>query len=556
MTENETIVTVEAPAQARKFLGMSAGRRPRVPAIKPGMQLYMSFQQPDGGRELRRIMDGESLDTSLSQGGVRFYHVGTDHYRFSPTFSRVVTDKQGQEWDCRIAGQLFVHDARKILAAVAVGIASPNSPVTATIAESWLANRIAANVRDAVRDYSIADLRDRQALPPSWWEKQLAEWLEEFGATILVDEVSWSSAQAEVAEAEAARQHDLERIAAARQREQEADLREAAAKAGYEKQKKQIEADLSLSDLERSHRLQMLEKQHRRELIEADTQIMNARREAEKAALEHEVTLARLRQDADGVKQAAEREQQAAERHRAVVEELNELKTTLTTLADLPGNLLEKLAGQNAEKANAAAERLVSPEFGISASSLAGLRFQVDRQSFVEGLRRRAAADDNELSIRKTELRCRNIGTAKVKGLLINTSLQFEFSTERDGYVTLLNIGTSGSVYIHVPNPYVLPEQTRVKSGHTYGIPGPELLPWERLRQLGLDYVEVGPPGWEHIAVVVSDRPLVNACILERAKMEAPFVKLTNDELSGFGHMLIKKPVDTWSAGVLSFLVE
>ncbi len=35
------------------------------------------------------------------------------------------------------------------------------------------------------------------------------------------------------------------------------------------------------------------------------------------------------------------------------------------------------------------------------------------------------------------------------------------------GSVTLLNIGTSGSVYIHVPNPYVLPEQTIV-NGRSY----------------------------------------------------------------------------------------
>ncbi len=555
MTENETIVTVEAPLQRRRFLGMAA-RRPCVPAVKPGMQLYMSCQQPDGSCRLRRIMDGAPPDTSVSLDGARFYYVGTDKYCFSPVFSRVVTDKQGHEWDCRIAGKLSVADSRRVLTSFAVSIASPNSPVTPGIAESWLANRIAPNVRDVVHDYSIADLRDRQALPPAWWEKQLAGWLEEFGVEIQVDEISWSSAQAEVAEAEAARQSDLERVAAAWQREQEADLREAAARAGYEKQKKQIEADLNLSDIERSHRLQILEKQHRRELIEADTQIKNARREAEKAALEHEVTLARLQRDADGVKQAGKREQQAAERHRAVVEELKELKATLMKLADLPGNLLEKLASQDAEKANTAAERLVSPEFGISASSLAGLGFQVDRQSLVEGLRKRAAADDNKLSIRKAELHCRNIGTAKVKGLPINTSLQFEFSTKRNGYVTLLNIGTSGSIYIHVPNPYVLPEQTRVKGGHAYGIPGPELLPWERLRQLGLDYVEVGPPGWEHIAVVVSDRPIINVRILERADAEAPFVKLTNEELSDLGNILINKPVDTWSAGILSFLVE
>ncbi len=555
MNEHEAIVTVEVPLQKKRLFGMFAGQ-PYIPAVKPGTHLYSATQQPDGRCQLRRIMDGGSPNTAESLGGDKFYYVGTDKYCFSPTFSKVVTDKQGHEWDCRIAGKLSVSDSQSFLDSFAVNIAAPDSPVTPILAESWIANRISPNVHDAVRSYSIADLRDRQALPSSWWEKRLAGWLNEFGVTIQVDTVSWSSAQAEVAAAEAARQIDLERVAAARQKEQEADLRETAARAEYKKQKKQIESDLNLSDLERSHQLQMLEKQHRRELIEADTQLKNARRAAEKAALAHKIALARLRQDQDGIKQAEERDQQAEDHHRVVMEEINELKETLTKLADLPGNLLEKLASQDAQKANATAERLVSPEFGILASSLAGLGFQVNRQSLVEVLRERAAINGDKVSIHKADLRCRDIGKARVKGLPINTSLQFKFSTERSGYVTMLNIGTSGSVYIHVPSPYVPQEQARVNGTHTYCIPGPELLPWERLRQLGFDYVEVGPPGWEHIAVLVTDKPLVNVRILERADAEAPFVKLTNEELSGFGNMLLNMPPDMWSAGILSFLVE
>jgi len=554
MAEDEAIVAVEVPARRRRVFGMSVGR-PGVPGIKPGMHLYMSSQEPDGSRDLRRIMEGGLQDAERSHGGAQFYHVRLESFRFGPVFSKVAADEQGHDWDCRIGGQLSVSDSRRFLTSFAAGIATPNSPVTPGMAESWIANRIAPRVRDAVREYSVADLKDREALPPSWWEKQLADWLDEFGVSVCVDDVSWSSAQDEAAEAEAARQRDLERVAQARQRERGAELREAAAKAEYEKRKKQIESDLSLSDEERAHQLQLLEKHRRKELIEADTEIENARREAERAALKHEVTLARLRQDADAAGKAKEKDQQGEEQHQAVLNELGELKAALAKLADFPGNLLAQLAGRDAATANAAAERVVSPEIDISASVLTGLGFRVERQKLVQCLRKKAIADGEPVTICKTELVTRNIGTAKVKGLPINTSLQFEFSTERAGFVTVVNIGTSGSVYLHAPNAYVGPSEAKVGAGKRYMIPGSDVLPWERLRQCGLDYVEVGPPGWEHLAVLVSHEPLIAASVAARSRHESPFVRLTSQEVDELGGLLTSMPPDNWSAAVLSFLV-
>jgi len=421
--------------------------------------------------------------------------------------------------------------------------------------QSWMVRATASKVQDAVRDHKIEDLRYQDALPATWWETHLSDWLGESGISLYVGEIEYTSAEANAAAAKAARQRDLKRIAEAKQQEREIELTEMATEAEYEKQKNQIKFDLTLSDQERSHQLQLLEKLHRKELIEADTEIENARREAEKAVLEHEATLALLRQDADAVENAEERDRQAEEHHQLVVKELAELKLTLTKLADLPENLLAQLADLDSRKASVAADRIVSPEFGISASLLTGLGFQVGRQNIVECLCERAAADVDRVSIRKTELVTRDIGTVKVRALPINTSLQFEFSTERSGYVTLLNIGTSGSIYIHVPNAYVTMERARVEGGHSYAVPGPELLPWERLRQLGLEYVEVGPPGWEHIAVLVSDSPLLDECSLYETDKDAPFVKLEIDDIASLFERISAAPEDSWSAGVLSFLV-
>ena len=73
---------------------------------------------------------------------------------------------------------------RRFLESFAAGIATPNAPLTAALAESWFANRIAPNVRDAVSGYSLDDLRDKHALPPAWWEKQVSNWLDAFGVAV------------------------------------------------------------------------------------------------------------------------------------------------------------------------------------------------------------------------------------------------------------------------------------------------------------------------------------------------------------------------------------
>lgn len=553
-TEETPLVVVEAPARKR-FLGISWGRR-NPPVPRAGTHLYAATLQPDGRWELRRIVDDAAWETDSTSEDMLLCSVALGSFPFSALFSKAVTDEHGHAWDVRFVGRLSVSDSRLFLSSFALGLASPGTPLFPAIVETWVVQRVASRVKDALREYSLVDLRDDQALPPSWWEKKLRVWLEDFGLSAQVRELVWSSAQAEAAEAEAARQRDLEGLVRARQREREVELGEIKARTEYEKQKQDLEADWKLSEQEREHRLQLLEKQRRKELILAETEIENARRDAERAALEHDATLARLRHDSQAAKTIQEREEEARQRHAEVMRELDGLTSTLQQLATLPGNLLAQLSDRNAARSNAAAERLVSPEFGLQAQALAGLGFQVERQGLVERFRQKTREDGAAVRVRKPELVTRDIGTARVKGLPVNTPLQFEFFTRQAGYALVLNLGTSGAVYIHAPNAFVSQEQARVYSGQTCRIPGPELLPWDDLLRLGLDYVEAGPPGWEHIAVVVSESPLAPAHVLARADATMPFVRLTSREVRDLFATLDNEPPGTWSAGVLSFLVE
>ena len=82
-----------------------------------------------------------------------------------------------------------------------------------------------------------------------------------------------------------------------------------------------------------------------------------------------------------------------------------------------------------------------------------------------------------------------------------------------------------------------------------------ELLPWERLREAGINYLEIGPPGWEHLAVFVSNKPLIDPVVSCRSRPAEPLVRLSPEEIACVCQRLADTESDTWSVGTLSFMV-
>ena len=116
--------------------------------------------------------------------------------------------------------------------------------------------------------------------------------------------------------------------------------------------------------------------------------------------------------------------------------------------------------------------------------------------------------------------------------------------------MTLLNIGTSGEIFIHVPSALLKGGKGYVKSGEEYDIPGPELFPWKYW------YIEGGPAGWEHMVAFVSDSPLIEESTLMRSSEDEPLVKLTREEYETLFKKLAEElPSDAWSVCIESFLV-
>ena len=71
-----------------------------------------------------------------------------------------------------------------------------------------------------------------------------------------------------------------------------------------------------------------------------------------------------------------------------------------------------------------------------------------------------------------------------------------------------------------------------------------------------MDYIEVGPPGWEELAVLITPEPLVSEVDIYSSTPQNPFSIISEKQVEALMDKLADFQEDSWSVGVLSFLVE
>jgi len=564
----DCVVWINCDHSRRRWWG---GWRPkrRIPPHSADTEFFVARRLPSGSWDLRPVLRGEEASILPDDKSAYLVAVWKGSFRdLELAFPAVAKDGQGHGWDLKLCGAWRVSDGARFLLGFALEAVSPEVPLSRLGAESWMAEKVRRRVRDAVRD-AIEDnqgferIRDEDVLPPEWWQKRLCEWLDGYGVSVELMRASWSSEDAELAKAERERQEYQIKAERARQRQREAQEREAAAAAQHEIRMREIETDIRISEKERESRIKKAEIELQTELVIAKTKYQEAVYAQQQAEAKHQIAMAEYRRQKAYVEQAKEQARQAEKEYEAIRDLLARATTALEKLACLPEEVVAGLAKRDTRAL--ALDRLTSEEFGLSHSELAALGYPTVRQALIQRARSKAIEDNDTIQLRKANLhtrslqrirvergRARDVGTAPVKGLRINEPLSFEFATRRPGFVTFLNAGTSGRVWLHVPNAYVMPQEARVDVEGTYSLPEPRLMP---LVEAGMSYVEIGPPGWEHFLVFLSDEPLVCADVLCRARFDAPFVELSPTEIGALLQDLETRDPASWSAAALSFLV-
>lgn len=133
----------------------------------------------------------------------------------------------------------------------------------------------------------------------------------------------------------------------------------------------------------------------------------------------------------------------------------------------------------------------------------------------------------------------------------IGDVLDFTIKSNTSGYLTLINIGTSGKILIMTPNYHVHPNECKIKRGRRYVVPHDGFLP---------DYIElqeIGPAGnWDEIFGIVTDQPIIPEFLVVNSKPNDPFPQLKGTVLEDFLEKLDEAFAEKLYVGYLSFYVD
>jgi hypothetical protein len=707
--------------------GRLLGRAPEVPAERSGARRLLLTADGDGKPKLVEKVNAGEANVPWA------VYVRTEPWALELTFTKVTADEEGHDWDLVLSGTWSVVEAGRFLTECAAGMVSPESPCGPADLQAWLMGRIGYQVKEATDGYTVAQLRDSQALPAKFWEERFREWLGGVGLAATVSQAQFHSAAAAAAEVERRQREHARRLREERQRQREQEVAERQEVAEYERKLAEIEASAALSaeqrkaaadDLRRERELrareheikrretalelQRVEEQYESDVAkmreklaeerlnrqrEADAQFQErrrvakieeenlqqklreerdrlsklgaldaqaklkdlevreqearaatARREAAFALQQKEASLrleklqverdeaataakARLAADAarrqqqerDAAEHRERRARQDEERHREQIQQIRQdrqlserertlriqqeelklqqvrhegqqaavdaqraasehearirvleaelkryetlskrdeqlaerfdkLQDWMANVTSNMGPILAALSSADRRQAHQAAE-VITQDWGVKPEALQSVGFDVTTQVLVDTWTGKQERDGRPVKLSKRELIARDIGFKSINILKKGSRLNFTVRSERAGYVTVMNLGTSGKFYLMCPGSLCEPERARVEAGRGYEMPGPELFPFDG------DLVESGPAGREHIVVVVSQKPLSLARRLGLGPDSPPIVAIEPGVLAATMAELEAAP-EQWTAGVLSFDVE
>ena len=294
----------------------------------------------------------------------------------------------------------------------------------------------------------------------------------------------------------------------------------------------------------------------RLEKDQAEHGVKTASERAKAAELERQRAELAVQQAQEDLQGAQEQRRQAERSYQAQAQALGDVKEELKKLfGGFTSEVLTGLFQRDQRAAYNAAGSITAHGFSAQQLLAVGINTPLD---FIERLQ------DSTVQVRKNNLKrkrysTRDILTGPAREVEFDTQfvhekVDFEFASPRSGYVTVINPGTSGKFWLHVPNAHC--PMPRIEGGRTYQVPGPELLPEDKLEAAGLAFYESGPAGWEYIVVIVSDEPLMEAAVLGRSREQAPAIELSPAELQGALDRLERMGRGQWAAGVARFRVE
>lgn len=512
---------------------------------KPASENYLWRMFQDGASRLERIMEPKQIGRLLAADILA--QVTTDVFDVEWVYAGLRSD-DGTDVDLTVKAIAKVSNPRVFLLEYGLERLKTTDAVSIPLLENMLIQSCKQPVADEIVTITYDALKNQDALPVSWWHKKLSGWINLPWLELKeVKSVCYESAAADK-EAQIKQRRKLQELEAAEQAQQhERELTFKQQQDGFELAKKEIENSKTFTEMQQQMQLEELEQKRQQQSLQYQLDMEAAKLKANKERAIIEVEIEQLRNNAASAEELRQQAQEAEQRNKEMLESLKDAMKQLAEMASVTKAAVQEKIGTT--------ERIGVSASGVSTRTMELLGNTASPAYLAQVLRERATAAANSVLMKKLELRTRDIGTKKVDALAINSTLQFEFMAQQSGYATILNIGTSGRVWLHSPNAYVGIEQAKVSAGEKHQIPG-QLLPGQDLMRNGLDYIEVGPPGWEELAVIITPEPIISESDIYSSTPQNPFVLMSKERIETLLDQLSYLSEDSWCTGVLSFLVE
>lgn len=461
-------------------------------------------------------------------------------------------------YDFRMKGEMQITDASSFLEK-----APATGTLTGEMLNSILQQAVGKTVEEALHslrnDFSDRELLEGGKVEQSldWFVNRMEPVFATFGCH-LAGEVatSWYSKE-KIAEEEAALEKlrvEKEQNRIAWEREVERERKESLAR--YEKEIQAIETDTTLQQMERERRIERAREKISIEQREHDHRQAAKRREEEWKEAEHIENIARMKAETEAIQRAAQRKEKIEEEWAVEQQRMKNLREAIDTRLGFVDAQIDRLVSQGdrleeMSRQNQKVEWLHS--WGVRPEDLHYLGFDAYRQSFFDDLEKKSTKDRIVRMYMNGLVRSRDAG-CPIDQLPIGKDLNFKISSNLAGYLTVLNLGTSGRLWLNVPNSYV--SQAQIGEGATLEMPGNGTLPFSGLDEAGLDYVEMGPAGWERMAAIITPQPLIESAVLRRSFPDEPLILLEKEDLQRISERLKAFHDNEWSAALLRFLVK
>lgn len=355
---------------------------------------------------------------------------------FNLTFPAIGRDSKTHNCDLLCRGMLHVVVPQRFVEQF-LPMATLGAPLRKDRLQAWVSQQLRVVVARCLaanlRDWSLAEVQDEGVFPPGWWEEQFRETLEPLGLRLTGVSLKWESAEALRKQQADEHQRALEQQ---RQHAEEADRllvsqaqREvalASALESLEAERSRKHAALVAAGLATAAQLKKLEEEyqhqrvitetkHREEQLEAERALQKTRQQIERDALEHELSMLRLREEfeTDRKRRAEEIQTQAEEKARSARTRADAAETELERMREIlnrekqetesrreVARLQIEIKKEEAEKARAEA---VEAQQRADAAKADRLRADVELNRAREELRQVRAIEDRFKQVHASE---------------------------------------------------------------------------------------------------------------------------------------------------------